>query len=77
MQNFPDVFPLKRSEGPRATAEQLDADMQLLEPGPSDVYVVKEILNSKTVDGNGWYKIHWEGYAERDATWEPAEHLTE
>ena len=75
--NFPDEFPLRRSVGPRATAEQLDADMELLEPGPSDVYVVKEILQSKTVDGAEWYKVHWEGYAKRDATWEPAEHLPE
>ena len=70
--NFPDEFPLRRSVGPRA-----DANMELLEPGPSAVYVVKEILQSKTVHGSKWYKVHWEGYAKSDATWEPAKHLTE
>ena len=34
VQNFPDVFPLRRLEGPRPTTEQPDADMELLEPGP-------------------------------------------
>ena len=75
---FPDEFPLRRSVGPRATAEQLDADLKLLlEPGPSDVCVVKEILQSKTVDGEKWYKVYWEGSVKRDATWEPTTHLTE
>ena len=30
--NFPGESPMRRSVGPRATAEQLDADMELLEP---------------------------------------------
>ena len=44
VNNFPDGFPMRRSVGPMATTEQLDADMELLEPGQSDVYVVKETL---------------------------------
>ena len=75
--NIPDEFPQRRSCGPTATAAQLDADMELLEPGPSDAYVGKEILQSKTVKAVEWYKVHWEGYAKTDATWEPVEHLTE
>ena len=32
VRNFPDGFPLRTSVGPRAKAEQLDADMELLAP---------------------------------------------
>ena len=65
---FPYEFPLRRSVGPRAKSEQLDAAIELLESGPAYVYVVKEILQSKTVAGAELHKVHWEGYAKRNAT---------
>ena len=74
--NFPDELPLRRPVGPGATTAQLEADMGLPGPRPSDVYVVKETLQSRTVDGAERYKAHWGGYAKRDATWRPPERLT-
>ena len=40
-----------------------------------DVYRVKRILAHKKFNGTMFYKIHWEDYSARDATWEPESNI--
>jgi len=43
------------------------------------LYAVKEIVDSRVVDGQLHYKIDWEGYSKDEQSWEPAAavaHLT-
>ena len=68
---------MREARGPRATATQLEEDLEKADPGISGVYVVKAITQSKTVDGKEWFKIHWQGYSKSESTWEPVEHLVE
>ena len=58
---YSDHFPMRKARGPRATAKPLEEDLEKADPGASGVYVVKAITQSKTVDGKGWFKMHWQG----------------
>ena len=74
---YPEQFAMREARGPRATAKQLEEDLEKADPGISGVYVVKAITQSKTVDGKEWFKIHWQEYSKSESTWEPVEHLVE
>jgi hypothetical protein len=36
-------------------------------------YIVNKILDKKIMKGRAYYLINWEGYSEKENTWEPAE----
>jgi hypothetical protein len=36
-------------------------------------YIVNKILDKKIMKGRAYYLINWEGYTEKDNTWEPAD----
>jgi len=40
------------------------------------VYEVETILDKRQVDGHTEYKVKWQGYGRRQATWEPEYNLT-
>ena len=40
-----------------------------------DLYKVESIKGIRFVKGARQYRVRWEGYAEKDDTWEPMEHL--
>jgi hypothetical protein len=41
-----------------------------------ELYTVKDIIGKKVVKGKTYYKVHWEGYNKKDATWESEYDLT-
>ena len=43
----------------------------------SDVYVVDYIMNHKEEDGQFHYLVKWKGYDEKEATWEPEDHIND
>ena len=60
--------------GPRATAKQLEEDLEKADPGVSGVYAAKAITQFKTVDRKEWFKIHWQGHSKSESTLEPVDH---
>ena len=51
----------------------------ITDPDGDRMYAVKDIVDSRTVDGELQYKIDWEGYSKDEQSWEPASsvsHLT-
>lgn len=38
-------------------------------------YYVEKVIDKKTEDGKLYYKVVWQGYDEKEATWEPEENL--
>jgi hypothetical protein len=40
-----------------------------------DCYIVESILDVKVENNNLYFKIKWEGYSEKECTWEPLENL--
>ena len=77
---FDGEFPLREATGERTTAAELDELVNQISPSQEvidDVYVVKDILASKEAKDGTWYKVHWQGFSKKQATWEPKVNLIE
>ena len=40
-----------------------------------EVYKIDRITNTKWLKGERMYLVLWEGYSEKESTWEPMQHL--
>jgi hypothetical protein len=40
-----------------------------------NLYVVESIIGKKVEDNKVYYKVKWQGYSERECTWEKLSHL--
>uniref|UniRef100_A0A0N4Z5Y1 Chromo domain-containing protein n=1 Tax=Parastrongyloides trichosuri TaxID=131310 RepID=A0A0N4Z5Y1_PARTI len=41
----------------------------------NSIYPVKEVIGKKYKDGEILYKVWWEGYSKKQATWEPVKNF--
>ena len=49
--------------------------LELAKENEGQEYVVEEVINKRTINGEHQYLIKWKGFRESDNTWEPKEGL--
>lgn len=64
---------LKSNDGTRQTDYQYDEDRS--NDAEESLYTVEKILDKRKIKGEWKYKVKWEGWSEKDCTWEPLENL--
>ncbi|OAL36865.1 hypothetical protein AYO20_03921 [Fonsecaea nubica] len=52
-----------------------DDDSESIEEEEEAMYIAETIRNHKFLKGQVYYWIKWQGYGQKDNTWEPEEHL--
>jgi len=52
-----------------------DSGSEMQEEAGERLYTVEKILEKRKVKGVWKYRVKWEGYSEKESTWEPAENL--